>query len=155
MRRRGSSLVATLLLLALLLLLGMSMLHKSAAVVAEAELTIDAAEARQLAMAGLADAQGKLWRDLEFPPQAAASDSLFSYTEEVHDLDGVTLLGSYTVTIDGRYLDLFQIYRVRSEGILVDGTKRYLVEAELDAAAEVRGTSNPNPNFWKWVYWRE
>lgn len=154
--RRGSLLVGALLLVALLLLLVLASLgRREARGKALAELRARA-EARQLAEAGMADVLAKLNLDINFPPPVLAEDQLFSYTEPVRGFDG-EIRGYYTITIDGRYLDPYQILQIRSVGRLGPDRGRSVAEAQLsgdfDLAPEIRGTTNPNPFFYQFRTW--
>ncbi|MCA9775369.1 MAG: hypothetical protein KC800_01575 [Candidatus Eremiobacteraeota bacterium] len=108
--RRGSLIVAALLLFALLLALGLGLMSSQAARMKAANSQTDSIQAKSLALAAWADVQGKLGKDLFFPPRLDGQD-LFSYGEDVYDSDG-KLYGSYSVMIDTRY-----VTQIRDEGI--------------------------------------
>jgi hypothetical protein len=114
------------------------------------------AEARALAIAeaGLEDARVKLNKDADFPPMGSEDQLVFSYVEEVRDLDGVTVLGSYEVVVDMRWREApVQIIRVTSIGISGDMDQpqaRSRVTMDLDVAPQLRTDfTQPNPNFFK------
>ena len=96
-------LVAVLLILALLVIFGLVMLSKESAHFEAARRDAFSAQAFELAMAGLEDARVKLDKDYHFPRSNGSEQVLLSYSEVVYDLDEVTELGSYRVTIDQRW----------------------------------------------------
>ncbi|MFA5505139.1 MAG: hypothetical protein WC423_06915 [Vulcanimicrobiota bacterium] len=158
MKSRGSILIGVLLLITLLFILGMASLSRSVArqrTLAEAR---EFAQARQLARAGLADVQTKLARDITFPPPIQNGHQLFSYTEPVRAFDD-TILGYYTITLDGRWSDPYQIYRIRSVGKTgldpAQPKAEVMLETEFDLAEFDRGSGAPNPYFYDLRVWLE
>ena len=152
--KRGSSLVAALLLIALMLALGIASLTQRVHQNRAAASATQAAQARQLAMAGIADVQAKLQFDLNFPPDR---ETMLSYTEQVLTLDNSNVIGFYTVTIEGRYAPAFETLRVTSVGRLGDDPEDPLARASIRAdfdLAEDRGGS-PNTDYFRWRAWRE
>ena len=152
-KKRGSSLVAALLLLSLLLVLGMALLSQR---VSQGRTVVEerlAARARQLALAGIADVQAKLQNDINFPPVLKPQEQVFAYTEAVRSLDGTEVIGYYTVTLEGRYQAAYQVLRLRSVGTLGTDLKTPLAEstvsADFDLAAQARHSSGPNPYFYR------
>jgi hypothetical protein len=99
--RRGSLLVAALLLFALLLTLGLGLMSAQSARMRAARAQSLAIQARSLALAGWEDVRTKLGKDLLFPMTVDSQD-FFSYSEDVYDLDG-RYEGSYVVLIDLRW----------------------------------------------------
>lgn len=158
MKRRGSILIAALLLIALIFVLGLAALSRSAARQRTLGAQRDFAQARQLAQAGLADVEAKLSRDLHFPPPVENENQLFAYTEPVYAMDGV-LLGHYTVTVDGRRAEPYQMLLVRSVGKTGGDPERpeaeAVVQAEFDLAPVERGGSAINPYFYRVRLWQE
>ena len=115
--RRGFLLATVLLLSILLLVMGMGYIG---GLVRQYQSTFQAAlacQARGLARTGLEDARIKLVKDGLFPPAGAADQQIFTYSENVTDLDGTTLIGSYTISIDTSFrAEPYAIIRVTSTG---------------------------------------
>ena len=108
---------------------------------------------------GLADLQAKLGLDVTFPPPIVSQEQIFSYTEAVYDRSG-TLVGYYTVRLDGRRLVPYQMMQVVCLGRLGPDENEPVaearVDAEIDMAEFVRGTvSTPNPFFYQLRTWSE
>lgn len=99
--RRGSLLVAALLLFSLLLALGLGLMSGQAARMRVAQAQTEAAQAKALAMAGWADVKAKLGKDVLFP-LASDTQQYFSYSEDVYTNAG-EYFGNYTVIIDLRW----------------------------------------------------
>ena len=100
LKERGFLLILSLLIVLLLFVLGLSFLGKRATQYQRVGAALRAAQSRALALAGMEDVLAKIERDLAFP-QLGTDQQFMSYTEEV--TDGGNRIGSYTVTIDGRY----------------------------------------------------
>lgn len=156
MSRRGVVLVAVLLILALLVIFGLVMLSKESAHFEAARRDAFSAQAFELAMAGLEDARVKLDKDYHFPRSNGSEQVLLSYSEVVYDLDEVTELGSYRVTIDQRWQnENYQVLRITSVGYAgpasqIKANRRLVVY--LDTAAELRGApGTPNPNYFEFI----
>lgn len=116
MRRRGSSLIVVMLITLILFSLGVGLLSKRHLQYKGSYQATYAVQARALARAGLEDARAKLTADYRFPPQPDDGGKVFSYNEEVRDLDG-NLVGHYTVSIDfSLQAPPFSILRVTSVG---------------------------------------
>ena len=98
--RRGSILVAALMLFAILLALGLGLMSSQSARMKAAQAEVEAIQAKQLCLAAWQDARVKLGTDCLFPP--AGTRESFAYSEDVLDTDG-EMLGSYTVAIDLRW----------------------------------------------------
>lgn len=104
-KRRGSLIIAALLLFSLLLALGLGLMSSQSGRMRAAQAQIDALQARQLALSAWADAKAKLGKDLFFPPSTDAQGH-FSYSEDVYDQDASgdpEFYGTYTVVIDTSY----------------------------------------------------
>lgn len=99
--RRGSMIVAALLLFAILLALGMGVLSAQRGRMESARAQSDSIRAKSLALSAWADVRCKLGKDRFFPPNEGGLD-YFSYSEDVYDSDG-ELFGTYTVVLDLRY----------------------------------------------------
>lgn len=151
-KRRGAVLIAALLLSTLLMVLGMAYLGRRSDQMKGYFRAQESERALQLALAGLETVRVKLDRDPDYPPVQELGRKVFAYSEPVLDLDGVTRLGSYEVTLDGHYLIApYQVLRVRVLGSLeVDGavSARRVVLAEFDLAEKLRSNSTlPNPRL--------
>ncbi|MEW6284264.1 MAG: hypothetical protein AB1758_36960 [Candidatus Eremiobacterota bacterium] len=143
LRRRGGAIVFVLLMTTLFFLLAIAMTSQSQSALKASQGSARAAEARALAWAGLADARGKLARDLRFPPWAE-DQRVFTYTEDVADVDSTEIVGSYNVTVDLSWArDPYFVIRLRSEGVLGQRTQpvaRRVLVADLDMSDP---TGNP------------
>lgn len=154
MKPRGFLLITALLSVVVLLLLGFGLLGSQAARFRGVTRAAESAQARALAMAGLEDARTKLENDVSFPPApAGVGQNVFSYSERM-DLPGT--MGSYTVIIDRSYEGLpyqvLHITAIGSLGRLDIPTAQHTLKAELDLSPTVRGTSNPNPRFFRFTH---
>ena len=154
MRRRGFLLITALLAVVVLLLLGFGLLGSQAARFRGTPRAAESAQARALAMAGLEDARAKLENDVSFPPAPAGEgQDVFSYSERM-DLPGT--LGSYTVILDrsheGPPYQVLHITAIGSLGRPDLPTAQHTLKAELDLSPVVRGTSNPNPRFFRFTH---
>ena len=99
--KRGSFLIAALLILAILLSLGIGLMSGQAGKLSAAQARANASQAKALARAGLEDARVKLGKDILYPPPHDEQE-FFSYSEDVFTTAG-DFLGTYTVVIDLRY----------------------------------------------------
>lgn len=157
--RRGSSLIAVLMLITLLFILGIGLLMQKSTQYDESTRQLEAAQARQLAQAGLVDCGLKLAKDRTFPPILGNGNAQFSYSEEVTNLDGVAV-GSYTVNVNATLNESpYWIIQVKSEGWLGERDHprgRYLIYAEMDMSAKLRTNSSlDNPDFHHWVHYAD
>lgn len=147
--RHGSTLVLVLLLMLLLLVLGMAFMTQQSRLYGAANQAQLAAMARGLAEAGLEDARGKLEKDLLFPPPADPDQQVFTYSEPVTDIGGVTVVGTYSVTIDLRHRQQNELIAITSVGSA--GQERPIqrvIYAELD----ISGDLVSNPKFFRFVH---
>ncbi len=116
-RRRGVLYVSVLMLTMMLLVLGMAFLSGQGPEAQRGRDAEDAAQAQELARAGIEDARIKLANDIEFPP-VGVDQLVFSYTELV---DG---LGSFRVHIDSaNRRKPHYLYALVSEGFVGPATK--------------------------------
>jgi Tfp pilus assembly protein PilX len=151
-RRYGSTLVAALLVSVVLLIAGLGFLGQRAAQNRAVNASILKLRSRALAEAGLQDALQKLSKDGQFPPLYANQQSEFTYLETVAGV------GNYTVTVDITHRQPpYSVIRLTSTGRV--GTpdtpqSDTQLSGELDVAPLTRGTSNPNPNFFRLLYVR-
>ncbi len=148
--KRGSILVAVLLLLSLLLVIGMALLAKEAFHFGAARRTADSEAAFELALAGLEDMRVKALKDLRFPPARDEAQVTFAYTEEVELVGGGDPVGHYQVTVDRRYeIPPYEVWRIEVVGILgeaVNPRARRTITATFDVALDRGG---PNPNYFQ------
>lgn len=165
MKRRGFMLILSLLLLIILLVLGLGMMGKKVAQYRGAIQVGPATQALAIAESGLTDVLTKLNKDPDFPPAGDQTQSIYTYTENFLDLDGATVLGSYTIVLDCSLMtdpagtNPYGIYRIYSTGVF-GASDRPLAQrrlyAELDAAPWLRSDpSLPNPNHFKLVNFQD
>jgi hypothetical protein len=147
---RGFALVIALLLTTLLLVLGLAFLSKQSSRYRLARLTSEAVIAKGLALAGMETTRVKLETDLLFPPPDYRFHDEYSYSEQVRELNGPKVVGTYEVTIDRRWQDPpYEIVVVTAEGHPVNSDARYRIRAELDVC------ETPPRNFFRWIRWEE
>jgi hypothetical protein len=108
-----------------------------------------------IAESGLEDARIKLEKDPSFPP-VSADQPTYSYSEDVFDLDGATLLGSYTVSIDTTFnVAPYRIIKISSIGLAGPSDEplaKKKIHAEFDMAQKRPDTApTPNPNYFKFI----
>ena len=147
-RKGGSSLIAVLMLITVLFILGIGFLSQKSNQYDESTRQLEAAQARQLAQAGLVDCGLKLAKDRTFPPTP-----IFTYNEELGD-------GSYSLTVDSTLSKApYWILQVNSEGWLGDREHphgHYLIYAEMDMSRQLRSNSSlANPDFHHWVHYAD
>lgn len=97
--------MAALLIFSLLLALGLGLMSSQSGRMKAARAQLESVQARQLALAGWADAKAKLGKDIFFPP-STESQGHFSYSEDVYDQDTAgnpVFYGTYSVVIDTEY----------------------------------------------------
>jgi len=128
--RRGVLYVSVLMLTTMLLVLGLAFLSGQGPEAQRGKDAEDAAQALELARAGLEDARIKLANDIEFPP-VGVDQLVFSYTERVEDL------GSFRVHIDSSTRRRpHYVYSLVSEGFVGPSTRpraRARIQAWIDA----------------------
>lgn len=113
-------LVIVLLVTSVMVVLGMCYLSKRSNQLRTAQFELESAQAYEAAAAGMESARVKLLKDDHFPPIGESDNKIFSYTENVYDMDGTTLVGYYQVTVDSTWLgDPFNALRVVSTGLVV------------------------------------
>jgi hypothetical protein len=103
--RRGSLIVAALLLFSLLLALGMGLMSSQSARMKVAQAQIKAVQARALCEAAWEDVRVKLGKDILFPLPVDGQD-FFAYSEDMYsddDSGNPVVFGSYTVVIELKY----------------------------------------------------
>lgn len=154
MKRRGSSLVLSLLLIGLLMMMGLAFLGQHGAGRQSSTRFAQSLQAKQLARAGLEEVRARLATDLNYPPQPQAWSLPYTSTEDVLDNDGITLLGYHTVTVDASLMAApYGVLRVTSVGTVGDHQVALAVHtlyAEIDVYP--RNRSNPaqvNPMLYR------
>ncbi|MEW6278573.1 MAG: hypothetical protein AB1758_08135 [Candidatus Eremiobacterota bacterium] len=156
MRQRGVMLVVALLICTTLLVLGIGFMSQRVLQYRGAYRAGETSQALALARAGLEDARLKLERDFRFPPPAGDDQNVFTYTERLLDMDDVTEVGRYTVTVDvtqkGAPYWILRITSVGSVGPPTDPVARHKLYAEIDVSSTVRGDpATPNPELFDFV----
>lgn len=156
--RRGFALVVSFLLLLVIFVLGLGFLGKRMALYKEAVSARTSSQARVAALAGIEDVRVKLEKDGSFPPEGSAEQLQFSYSEPLQSVGG-TVVGGYTVIVDRRLRQLpYAVIRITSigwTGPADQPTATRKIYAELDVSPVVRGSSDPNPNFFRWINWMD
>ncbi len=164
-KKRGFMLILSLLLLVILLVLGLGMMGKKVAQYRGAVQMGPAAQALAIAESGMTDALAKLNKDPDFPPPGDQTQTTYTYTESFFDMDGATVLGTFTIVIDSSLMtdpagtNPYGILRIVSTGVLGPSDKplaQRRLYAELDAAPLLRDDpSLPNPNHFKIVNYQD
>ncbi len=131
--RRGSTLIAVLLLVSLLLVGGLALMSSKSLQYDRLAEEVASAQALALAQAGLEDVLVKIGKSGGFPP---LNGQTLSYSEEMWQADGTTPVGRYRVTIDsglrrpnGYLLVLTSVGTVGQE---VTARARHTLRAEFD-----------------------
>lgn len=154
--RRGFALVVSFLLLLVVFILGVGFLGQRTALYKEALATRNASQARVAALSGMEDCRVKLEKDTLFPPLGSAEQLVFTYSQPLLSVSG-QVVGGYTVTVDRRLqLQPYALIRVTSIGFTGPAdrpTASRRLYAELDISPAIRGTYDPNPNFFRWIHW--
>jgi Tfp pilus assembly protein PilX len=150
--RRGSTLLAVLLILVVLLLLGMAFLTQQTHLYGAASQAQSAVAARAIAESGLEDARAKLEKDVGFPPAADPTQETFTYSEVLTDITDTDPVGQYTVTIDLSKKEKNGIISVTSVGSLArDNQVRRVLYGEID----VSGDMATNSKFYRFVHFED
>lgn len=154
-------LIVVLLVAALVLVLGLGFLSSNSPRYNASVYARSQAQARALAEAGLEDARVKLQKDNAFPPVTHASQTRFSYREELTDSSG-DVIGSYVVTLDWTYLVApYYIVTVDSQGLVGSNPAQPLGNCVLHARFDLRpidpATANGrDANFARMLqYWED
>lgn len=147
--RRAFLLVASLLITTILLIIGYGLMSTQSARYRGMARAVEAAQAFQLAQAGLEDVRFKLEADQDFPPHPATDQKVFNYAEDV--FDNGQLIGSYEVSVDTFYdRPPWQLVQVTCTGTV--GPKENPVSQRKFRAdlRHVAGTSAATTT-WGWV----
>jgi len=149
LRRRGFLLMASLLVLIFLLLLGMGLMSAQAARYRGVNRSQEAAQAFQLAQAGLEDIRFKLEVDPGFPPNPGDDQPLFNFAEDVRI--GTDEVGSYEVLLDrGRENPPYQLITVTCIGT-VGPKERPVAQRILKAELQRVPEDDPTKVTWRWA----
>ena len=157
--RRGVTLILVLLVSTLLLVWGMALLSRRGLEAEGVKAQIDSRQAYEIAYAGLESVRLRLDKDPEFPPAGRAEQKVFSFVEELEDVDGAPM-GSYLVNVDSTWIDEpWYVLRVESIGTSIGGTSiggtRRRLLAEFDMSEFIRGTTNPNPDYFERINFQD
>jgi len=157
---RGSLLITCLLLSLVLLILGMAFLAVKSMRYKGSAMAAAYAQVSAIAEAGIEDARIKIAKDPEFPPPGDKDQNVFCYSENLFDIDGTTLIGTYTVTIDSSMnCPPYLVIRITSTGLagpLGEPYAKKTIEAELDMSKTLRDNAAAvNPNFFRFINWKE
>ena len=98
--KRGSSLVAVLLIISIMLVLGLGIMSRKALQSRRLGTGLASTQALLLAQAGLEDAFTKSRKAYAFPPTGSSDQSQFFYSENLLNRSGTEEIGRYSVTID-------------------------------------------------------
>lgn len=145
--------MVALLVLIFLLLLGMGLMSAQTARYRGVNRSQEAAQAFQLAQAGLEDIRFKLEVDPGFPPNPGDDQPLFNYAEDVKI--GAVEVGSYEVLLDRSHQKPpYQLISVTSTGTV--GPKEHpiaqrVLKAELQRVPE----DDPTKVVWRWASFQD
>ena len=126
-----------LLVLISLLLLGMGLMSAQTARYRGVNRSQEAAQAFQLAQAGLEDVRLKLEVDTNFPPNPGDDQPLFNFAEDVQI--GATTIGSYEVTLD------------RTHEAPARTVAQRILKVELQRVPE----DDPTKVVWRWASFQD
>jgi len=163
--RKGFMLILCLILLMLLLTLGLALSGKKMSQYRAAVQMGPAAQAMAIAESGLHDAILKMSKDPDFPPAGDQAQKHYVYTENFFDLDGATVVGTYTVEVDTSLLNsetgplpygIVRLTSTGSAGPAGSPSAQRRLYAEVDVSPTLRdGSGNPNPNLFYLVNWQD
>ena len=138
--------------IAVMVVLGMCFLGKRSTQLRTAQFEAESAQAYEAAAAGMESARVKLLKDDHFPPVGESDQKIFSYTENVYDIDGTTLVGYYQVTVDSTWLAKpYQALRVVSTGLVIR-TGQVVGQRTLMGELDLRDGS---PTRYRFVNWQD
>ncbi|MFN8611721.1 MAG: hypothetical protein U0931_29520, partial [Vulcanimicrobiota bacterium] len=107
-----------------------------------------------IAQAGFEDARVKLQKDPLFPPPSDPAQRSFCYSERYLDLDGLTVIGQYSVTIDTQHnQNPWFITKVTSVGEVLQGGTT--VVARRSVYGEFRTSPYDGPHYGEMVNFRD
>ncbi len=153
LKRRGFLLMVSLLILIFLLVLGMGLMSAQAARYRGLNRAQEAAQAFQLAQAGLEDIRFKLEVDPGFPPNPGDDQPLFNFAEDV-SVGGVSV-GSYEVLLDRDYESPpYRLIRITSTGT-VGPKERPIAQRVLKAELQRVPEEDPTKVVWRWASFQD
>lgn len=154
---RGFLLISSLLVSILIFLVCGAMLHRRSRQYEAASHQVAEARALAIAEAGLEDARVKLNKDPDFPPYGSEDQLVFSYVEDIFELNSTRPVGSYEVIIDMRWRDppvqILRITSVGTSGEMDTPLAKSQITMELDIAPWLRSNpTQPNPHYFKFFF---
>jgi hypothetical protein len=153
LKRRGFLLMVSLLILIFLLVLGMGLMSAQSARYRGLNRSQEAAQAFQLAQAGLEDIRFKLEIDPSFPPNPGDDQPLFNFAEDVQI--GPDAIGSYEVLLDRSYeKPPYQLIRITSTGT-VGPKERPIAQRVLKAELQRAPEEDPTKVVWRWASFQD
>ena len=153
LKRRGFLALVSLLILIFLLLLGMGLMSAQSARYRGLNRAQEAAQAFQLAQAGLEDIRLKLEVDPAFPPNPGDDQPLFNFAEDV--TVGSETIGSYEVLLDRDYeTPPYQLIRITSTGT-VGPKERPVAQRVLKAELQRVPGEDPTKVVWRWASFQD
>lgn len=149
LKRRGFLLMVSLLVLIFLLLLGMGLMSAQSARYRGVNRSQEAAQAFQLAQAGMDDIRFKLEVDPGFPPNPGDDQPLFNFAEDVKI--GADEVGSYEVQLDRSHekppYQLISVTCIGTVGPKEHPVAQRILKAELQRVPE----DDPTKVIWRWA----
>ena len=153
LKRRGFLLMVSLLILIFLLVLGMGLMSAQSARYRGLNRAQEAAQAFQLAQAGLEDIRLKLEIDPSFPPNPGDDQPLFNFAEDVQI--GPDTIGSYEVLLDRDFeRPPYQLIRITATGT-VGPKERPIAQRVLKAELQRVPEEDPTKVIWRWASFQD
>jgi hypothetical protein len=156
-RRRGFLLILALFMVTFISILTLAFLGSAPLGYRTALNAAFEQQSRWLAQAGIEDARLKLERDPFFPPPQGDEGKFYTYSEEVRELGGGAVLGTFDVTIDHSLEEPpYYLVRITSTGRMMRQNEeiRRTVRAEIDLSPTDRRSGHEtedNPNLFRIV----
>lgn len=135
--RRGFLIVFALLLTVLITLIALGLLGLKEGSYASSKAAINSIQARSLARSGMGDIWAKIAKDPFYPGGVGDDQGLFSFREDVYDLDN-NFVGSYRMLMDRSYRLTHKVIRLECTGIagqLDEKSAHHTIYAELSTEA--------------------
>jgi type II secretory pathway component PulK len=148
--RKGSAIVAVLLVMAILLVMGLAYLTQKVHLYRASSAAGASSAAKALAEAGLEDARIKLEKDPTFPPGDRETQTVFSYSEVLTQVGSPEQVGTYSVTVDLSRLRQQSVIMITSTGTVGD-TPEQAARRSLYAEIDVSGDIDTNPKFFRFI----
>ena len=153
LKRRGFLLMVSLLILIFLMVLGMGLMSAQSARYRGLNRAQEAAQAFQLAQAGLEDIRLKLEIDPSFPPNPGDDQPLFNFAEDV--TVGPDSIGSYEVLLDRDFeKPPYQLIRITSTGT-VGPKERPIAQRVLKVELQRSPEEDPTKVVWRWASFQD